>query len=188
MQATRSVYIAKYNLKSTENLARPRRRVSMRHGAYRQFQVFLIMEFFYSELLRMRQDIEQSLIELEEPLQRLSNRNPETTGDIQKQLQDFFAAFCTLSSLFNNVGALSLLAPCMEAEDWELNACRWHISAFWEDYGHIQQIKHTCFLCKILEGGQLLRGLEYLQEQMRDLQAVCEESKKQLEGDIYGDQ
>ncbi|OAT07318.1 hypothetical protein BDBG_03389 [Blastomyces gilchristii SLH14081] len=150
-------------------------------GLFSSSSFSLIMESFYDELLQTRQDIEKSIAKLREPLQHLEDS--KASDDIRKYLQDFSAAFCELSSLFEKVASFTSLAVRI-AEDCELKEWTWHTTAFWEDYGHIQQIKLTYSLCNASEGDQLRRGLEHLQIQMRGLHAVCEENKEQLEEDL----
>ncbi|EEH06939.1 hypothetical protein HCBG_05159 [Histoplasma capsulatum G186AR] len=130
----------------------------------------------------MRQDIEENIGTLEEPLRHLNNA--KTTGDIQKYLQEFSIEFHKLFLLFEKLAGFTTCALSIGIETGESVGFRWHIAAFWEDYGHIQQIMYTCSLCRQLQDAKLRRGVQYLQEQMRDLEAVCEESKEQLEADL----
>ncbi|OJD16906.1 hypothetical protein AJ78_02943 [Emergomyces pasteurianus Ep9510] len=137
----------------------------------------------YSALLQTRRDIEKYISALIERLQHL--RDAEKTGDIQKYLQEFYIDFHELHLLFGKLLGFTSRALSIDIETEELSGLRWHITSFWEEYGHIQQIVYTYSLCCQSQDAKLRRGVAYLLEQMGDLQVVCEERKKQLEADLF---
>ncbi|EDN05470.1 predicted protein [Histoplasma mississippiense (nom. inval.)] len=141
------------------------------------------MDDLYSALLQMRQDIEENIGTLEEPLQHLSNA--KTTGDIQKYLQEFSIEFHKLFLLFEKLAGFTSCALSIGIETGELGRIRWHITSLWEDYGLIQQIMYTCSLCRHSQEPRLRQRVEYLLEQMGDLQVVCEERSKHLKQDLF---
>ncbi|EQL29767.1 hypothetical protein BDFG_07661 [Blastomyces dermatitidis ATCC 26199] len=137
------------------------------------------LDDLYRALLQTRWDIEATL---EEPLRHLSDA--ETIGDIRKYLKEFSIAFRKLSSLFERLPGFTSCALGMDVATGKSDGLRWHITALWEDYGHIQQIMYTCSLCHQLQDAKLRQGVENLKKKMLDLQVVCEERKEQLEADL----
>ncbi|EEH39483.2 hypothetical protein PAAG_08752 [Paracoccidioides lutzii Pb01] len=139
------------------------------------------LDDLYLALLQMRWEIDETIATLEEPLRHLSDA--ETIGDIRKYLKEFSIAFCTLYSLFKKLAGFTSMGMNVATE--KSDGLRWHITAFWEDYGHILQIVYTCSLCHQLQDAKLRHGVENLKEKLLDLQVVCEERKEQLEEDLF---
>ncbi|EDN05429.1 predicted protein [Histoplasma mississippiense (nom. inval.)] len=133
-------------------------------------------------VLRMRQDIEQRISDLGRPLECLISA--ETTDDIQKYLRDFLTEFNKLSKAGASLAGFTILALSKDLELLERDQFRAQIASLWEVYGRLKQIECTCTLCHALEDDALRRGLEYIEEQICDLQVVCEEGTAQLKGDL----
>ncbi|EDN11092.1 predicted protein [Histoplasma mississippiense (nom. inval.)] len=133
-------------------------------------------------VLRMRQDIEQRISELGRTLECLIRA--ETTDDIQKYLRDFLTDFDKLSKVFASLAGFTILALSKDLEPLERDQFRAQIASLWEVYGRLKQIECTWTLCHALEDNALRRGLVYIEEQICDLQVVCEEGTAQLKVDL----
>ncbi|OJD16113.1 hypothetical protein AJ78_03693 [Emergomyces pasteurianus Ep9510] len=129
----------------------------------------------YSALIRMRQDVEQNMTNLEETIRR--SRDAE---NIQKYLSTLFPAFRRLDSPFEKLSGFTSCALDMDIKEQELHRFRHHVSDLWRDYGHAMQIMKIHALCCCISDAKLRQGLEYLQKEMGDFQAACGASKVQL--------